>query len=480
MLASILLASPLHAGVQPGQHVLEAALELASSTQASPQNRLFLSQNVEAQGRRIRRVMLLSEGKVTIDRRLSHAESQALADGDWLALPLADGPSTARLEVQHNHIDDAPMAHWQIEQRMLKLDDQSITVSLNPPRWAVWRNPLQIEHSSAQDSSTRTGAFELKAGRPLNAAAILMSGHRDQSLPWEARLLLAQARQQLGLDSQSTLARLTTQAPPDVAARASLELAEQAISAGAMHSALQHYERVNRALPGRYQTRLQALALALQQGPAPLELKTESLSRGEIMLAAYNRAARQGGSGADALLQQLGSVQPDVQDELAWSVRDQANLVLGFSHLRHMRPALAHEAFARVRATGPYSNSGRLGLGWAQISPGGAATSDRSNPLPVGDELGDILRPRGEDATAQARRKTPFRTAHGVARGQRAEDLQRALRVWSDLIGADPLDPAVQESMVAIAYALVHLGAFEDARARLHASVQQLEQLSGL
>ena len=467
-----MLASPLHVAAQPG-------LEYVSTREGSAPAQLFLTQNADSPERRIRRVLVLADDKVTFDRRLSHSESEALAAGDWLALPHPGAQAATRIEVQHSHIDEAPMAHWQIEQRTLRLDDRSITLTLDPPRWAVWRSALQIL-DSGHDPGTRNAAFELKAGRPLNAAATMMSAHRNRALPWEARLLLAQARHQLDLDSQAALTRLTSQAPPDIAARASLELAEHAVQAGQSSRALQRYQQIGSALPADYKSRLQALALTLQQGAAPLELKPETLNRGDIMLAAYNRAARQGGSSAEALLLQLGSVQPDVRDELAWSVRDQANLVLGFSHLRHMRPALAHEAFARVRATGPYSSKGRLGLGWAQISPGGAASSDRSNPLPVGDELGEILRPRGDDATAQARRKTPFRTAHGVARGQRADDLQRALRVWSDLIGADPLDPAVQESMVAIAYALVHLGAFEDARARLDASVTQLEQIDTL
>lgn len=452
--------------------VFEAALAAAHDSVEVPV--LYLGQ--QAEGRRIRRVLVLADDVLSLDRRLSHSEAQALADGERMALPLPPTAKTLRIEVQHNHIDEAPMVHWHVEQRTLKRPDSNTTVLLAPPRWALWRHALQIIQDS--DASTRHAAFELKAGRPLQAAALLRKQAVQAVLPWEARLLQAEARHQLGFDSRATWRKLGTQAPPNIAAQAQLRLAEVALSQADTMTATHALGQMQHALPAALHPRRSAVATTLQQGPAPLELDEATLAQGEVMLAALNRAAKEGGSAGHAVLQRLGSLTPSVTDELAWSVRDQANLMLGYSHLRHMRPALAQEAFVQVRASGPFSNAGRLGLGWAQISPGGAATTEAVDALPVGERLGEILRPRGDDAIADARRKTPFRTMHGVAHGQRADDLQRALRPWIDLMGADPLDPTVQEAMLAIAYALIHLGAFEDARSRLERSVDLLASLN--
>lgn len=473
LLAAVWLAASPHTWAALDERtaaVLEAALAQRPAELAT----LYLGQ--QAEQRRIRRVLLMSDEVVRLDRRLSHAEAQALAEGALMPLPLPHGTQTVLIEVQHNHLDDAPMDHWQIEQRSLDAPDTPTSVVLTPPRWALWRNALSITTDSA--ALTRHAAFELTAGRPLRAAALLHEQASRGALPWEARLLQAEARHQLGFDSRASWRRLGTQAPPDIAAQAQLRLAEVALNQADSATAMQALAQLQHALPAAFHPRRSAVALSLRQGPAPLELDDNTLAQGEVMLATLNRAAMEGGSAGHAVLERLGRLTPEVDDELAWSVRDQANLMLGYSHLRHMRPALAQAAFAQVRASGPFSSAGRLGLGWAQISPGGAATTDTVKALPVGDALGDILRPRGDDATAQARRMTPFRTVHGVARGQRAEDLQRALQAWIDLMGADPLDPPVQEAMLAIAYALVHLGAFEDARARLDRGVEKLAVLN--
>jgi len=92
-----------------------------------------------------------------------------------------------------------------------------------------------------------------------------------------------------------------------------------------------------------------------------------------------------------------------------------------------------------------------LGLGWCYLWPRGAS-----------DEVS--LRPGNADAVAASRRQTPFRYLQAVASDARAEDLRRALIPWAELLGRDPLDPAVQEGMLAIPYALDHFGAHEQAQ----------------
>jgi hypothetical protein len=56
-------------------------------------------------------------------------------------------------------------------------------------------------------------------------------------------------------------------------------------------------------------------------------------------------------------------------EELA-SLRDRANLALGFAYLQGNQPAVARVALARVRLDGPYSSRALLADGWAQAALG--------------------------------------------------------------------------------------------------------------
>ena len=107
---------------------------------------------------------------------------------------------------------------------------------------------------------------------------------------------------------------------------------------------------------------------------------------------------------ASGILSELGTINP-YNEELA-SLRDKANLALGYSLLQDERPAAAKEALQRVRLEGPFSNKALLGVGWADA------------------ELNNY---------------------------------QRALVPWMELRGRDLLDSAVQEAMLAIPYGLSQL-----------------------
>ncbi|WP_039748082.1 hypothetical protein [Solimonas variicoloris] len=146
-------------------------------------------------------------------------------------------------------------------------------------------------------------------------------------------------------------------------------------------------------------------------------------------------------------------------------LRDLANVTLGYRELRAGRGAAAIEHFQRVRSPGPYSNAAMLGLGWCYLWP--SAEGARPGDAP--------LRPASADALAAARRQSPFRYLQAVASGARADDLRRALIPWAELLGRDPLDPAVQEGMLAIPYALDHLGAHEQAERHYARAITALE-----
>lgn len=113
---------------------------------------------------------------------------------------------------------------------------------------------------------------------------------------------------------------------------------------------------------------------------------------------------------AARILEDIGRMDP--YNEETSSLRDKANLALGYAYLQDGQPLAAKTPLQRVRLEGPFSNKALLGVGWA-------------------------------DAEVQ--------------------NYQRALVPWMELRGRDLLDPAVQESMLAIPFAMAKLEAISQA-----------------
>lgn len=107
---------------------------------------------------------------------------------------------------------------------------------------------------------------------------------------------------------------------------------------------------------------------------------------------------------AASLLDAVGNVRPN-SEELS-ALRDKANLALGYAYLQADQPAAAKPLLQRVRLEGPFSNKALLGVGWADAE---------------------------------------------------TEDYRQALVPWMELRSRDLLDSAVQESMLAIPYAMARL-----------------------
>ena len=148
----------------------------------------------------------------------------------------------------------------------------------------------------------------------------------------------------------------------------------------------------------------QAIAL-LQQWKG----KTEWARYAEFNLGvAMVRAGRV--DDAVMILDDLGSIKP--HNEELTALRDRANLALGYSLLQDNKPTQAKLPLQRVRLDGPFSNKALLGVGWADAE---------------------------------------------------TENYRRALVPWMELRGRDLLDPAVQESMLAIPYALAKLDSISQA-----------------
>ncbi|MBT8089576.1 MAG: tetratricopeptide repeat protein [Gammaproteobacteria bacterium] len=113
---------------------------------------------------------------------------------------------------------------------------------------------------------------------------------------------------------------------------------------------------------------------------------------------------------AARLLDDLGDLDP-YNNELA-SLRDKANLALGYALLQDGQPSAAKAPLQRVRLEGPFSNKALLGVGWADAE---------------------------------------------------IENYQRALVPWMELRSRNLLDSAVQESMLAIPYAMAKLDSISQA-----------------
>jgi hypothetical protein len=127
--------------------------------------------------------------------------------------------------------------------------------------------------------------------------------------------------------------------------------------------------------------------------------------------------------GGRALLDEVGR-SPMPTEELR-SLRDQANVALGFTALAQDDPERAAKALERVRLQGAHSNKALLGFGWA--------------------------------AAAQ---KKPT----------------QALVPWMELAGRDPSDAAVLEARIAVPYALAEAGAYGQALTRYQEALTAYDQ----
>jgi tetratricopeptide (TPR) repeat protein len=107
-----------------------------------------------------------------------------------------------------------------------------------------------------------------------------------------------------------------------------------------------------------------------------------------------------------AVLDEVGLIEDEDDDAVA--LRDKANVALGYAWLQANQPASAKLPLQRVRLDGPFSSKALLGVGWADAE---------------------------------------------------REDYQSALAPWVVLHDRDLLDPAVQESLLAVPYAYARLGA---------------------
>jgi outer membrane protein assembly factor BamD (BamD/ComL family) len=232
------------------------------------------------------------------------------------------------------------------------------------------------------------GGLYLSYGHHLEAAVIferLLADNVDQETRDRTWFFLAKIWLQRGyLDkSQEALSYLSENLPDNLRREAQMLQSQIYINSG-------QYER--------------AIAL-LQNWKGRTEWASYArFNLGVAMVRSGNVA------GAEQILSELGELNPFSQ-ELA-SLRDKANLALGYALLQDGQPRAAKEPLQRVRLEGPFSNKALLGVGWADAE---------------------------------------------------SENYRRALVPWMELRSRDLLDPAVQESLLAIPYALGKLDSISQA-----------------
>lgn len=186
------------------------------------------------------------------------------------------------------------------------------------------------------------------------------------------------------------------------------------------------------------------------------------------------------------VLDRVGQLAATDPDDLA--LVDKANLTLAYHFLRKGQAGTAVGVFQRVRSDGPLANRALLGLGWAYLAPSGkeqkkVAVGDEGQPSALRSlsTIGVLLRPGFLDDDIYRRAGLQAFQLTKASPDEEAA-LKRALVPWIELISRDPIDPAVQEGLLAIPYTLDRLGAhiqaqqfFEQAIAALEAARKRLD-----
>jgi hypothetical protein len=140
--------------------------------------------------------------------------------------------------------------------------------------------------------------------------------------------------------------------------------------------------------------------------------------------------------GGSKLLDELGKTTPIDGEELR-SLRDKANVALGFAALADKHPEVAQTALERVRLQSAQSNKALLGFGWAS-----ATLKDPRKALVPWTELAS--REISDSAVLEARIAVPYAYAELGALGQ-------ALDRYNDAIATfDSENVKLDESIVAI------------------------------
>lgn len=281
------------------------------------------------------------------------------------------------------------------------------------------------ELSGIKDPEFGEALFDFHRKQYFSAATGLIAAQANQKLQYhtkEARWLLADLYLSYGLHRQAGRIFSTVgaqQVPPDIAARANFYIAKDWYRRGYLKRAQDALLRSRESLPIELQDeRRLLLALVLMkrnrfgEGVAVL---SQFIDKSEwAAYARYNMGIGLIQTGrlkeGVALLEKVAKLRSKKSEMQL--LRDKANLALGFAFLGVPKPQQARSYFREVSLNGPLSNRALLGMGWA-------------------------LSARGKH--------------------------KQSLGPWLELHKRTDIDVAVQESLLAVPYALSELGAYRQA-----------------
>lgn len=348
------------------------------------------------------------------------------------------------------------------------------------------------------DPRYRTALFLKNDHRYLSALVELLDiqqqAPQDAPLPGAFLQLLAECYLGFGMDTRAgAVYQQIASGEHDslTLARARLQLAQFDYQHGRLDDAIGRLkamrERLPRSLRDDWQLLMTNALLAQQRYADAAQLLEEEGLDASTPVLRYNFgvALIRAGKVAEGReqLDDVGTMDVTNLEQLV--LRDKANLTLGYQYLQEQRGAAARKVFSRIRTNGPFSNRALLGLGWAEVAQepkdddedeapaaaAGAAPAEGAD----GDSLGTMLRP-GYAQPAGGRLGVEGKVTQASTLPQAEQDaLRRALVAWVELVKRDPMDPAVQEGMLAIPWALDRLQAFEQSLARYESAIAALE-----
>jgi hypothetical protein len=245
------------------------------------------------------------------------------------------------------------------------------------------REPTELPRIRVQDLHWGDVLFHVYAGEQFEALTRLEAYERWGRMPHDEHAALLQAGGlylQLGMHNEAA-ARferlLTPEVPTAIRDRAWYYLAKVWYQRGYYDRSSEALGRVSGALPPELEAEREHLAVNVLMRQGRFEEAAERLRKWQgppdwmafarfnlgVALVRQNRVAE-----ADPFLTAVGTLNTTSRELL--SLRDKANLALGYAWLQAQNPAQALAALNRVRLSGPYATRALLGAGWAQAQQG--------------------------------------------------------------------------------------------------------------
>ena len=355
---------------------------------------------------------------------------------------------------------------------------------------------------SVNDPRYRTALFLKHDSRYLSAlielSDIAQTAPNPDALPGLFHLLMADCYLGFGMDTRAgALYQKIAAGEHDslTLARARLRLAQFDYQHGRLGDSVERLRAMRARLPsslrGDWQLLMTNTLLAQERYGEAVEMLEDEGVDSSMPVLRYNLAVALIRDGkveeGRKQLDKVGTMDVTNLEQLV--LRDKANLTLGYQYLHDQQGTSARNVFGRIRTVGPFSNRALLGLGWAEIAqPPAARDKEEQAPAatapavesaaedPTGDSLGTLLHP-GYVTPAPGARLGVEGTAPAASTLPQAEQdaLRRALVAWVELVKRDPMDPAVQEGMLAIPWALDRLQAYEQSLTRYLNAIAALE-----